>query len=66
MKTYGQISNKAYGQIYSEARDAFYEEHRKYGIDFTTLTRASSEAGAQAVIEEFKRRHNIVIPPEED
>jgi hypothetical protein len=26
----------------------------------------SEEAGAQAVIEEFKRRHNIVIPPEED
>ena len=66
---------KTYGQIAYEAKEAYYAEHGetplknnpgKWEENPTELAKSASEHGAQAVIEEFKRRHNIVISPEED
>ena len=63
MKTYGQISNEAF------MRHFFKEEVSQEELDkMWRLLPAKEphEASAQAVIEEFKRRHSIVITPEED
>ena len=70
---------KTYGQVDYEARLDWEAKNEPFAIYLGTQpdpkrawhlvieqTRAMSETGAQAVIEEFKRRHNIVIPPEED
>ena len=63
MKSYGQISNEAF------LRHFFKEEVSQDELDrmWELLpSKKPHEESAQAVIEEFKRRHNIVIPPEED
>jgi len=64
VKTYGQISFEGYmkkmnPEVQPEEFDGAWEA-------LPLGAKGSEEAGAQAVIEEFKRRHNIVIPPEED
>ena len=60
MKSYGQTSFEGYmrrmnPEVPAEEFDGAWEA-------LPSGTKESEEAGAQAVIEEFKRRHNIVIP----
>ena len=67
MKTYGQIKYEAEQAYYAEHGEGVLKEHIcEWDKCPTVLAKGASEAGAQAAIEEFKRRHNIVIPPEED
>ena len=62
MKTYGEVNWEAI-KAYVASRGWESESQWRHESE---IVMASSEAGAQAVIEEFKRRHNIVIGPEED
>jgi len=62
---------KTYGQILSETRKAYLDAGSHIGgnfndVEWLKFVNEASEEAAKAVIEEFKRRHNIVIPPEED
>lgn len=62
-------SMKTYGKIDLEARLAYCAARDDGFIDWEEAKRIAeecSEAGAQAVIDEFKRRHEIVIVSEED
>lgn len=63
MKSYGQISNEAFIRHFFKDNPSQEELDRMWAA---TTAKGPHEASAQAVIEEFKRRHNIVIPPEED
>ena len=69
MKSYGRIDFEAHNLAVSEAE--FPDESVEtaaLGEIWNAIKdmQRGWEAGAQAVIEEFKRRHNIVISPEED
>ena len=67
MKTYGQIGYEAKEEYYAKYGEAPLKGNpRKWEDNPTDLAKGASEACAQAVIEEFKRRHGIVITPEED
>jgi len=63
------LTMKTYGKIDLEARLA-YVAAKDDGLvsweEALRITQESSEAGAQAVIEEFKRRNGIAFAPEED
>lgn len=70
MKTYGQINLETI-QMFEAHGDLFagllgQPQPRWRRDSAIEAIKGVHEAGAQAVIEEFKRRHNIAIPPEED
>jgi uncharacterized protein YeaC (DUF1315 family) len=63
IKSYGQINFEAEEEIFRRTTPANFL--MKWG-QAHQLVKEAAEAGAQAVIEEFCARHNIVITPEDD